>query len=157
MIRLSTPVKGESLAEAGARIRAAAPIRGDRATDEDCRIRRELINDALVAGEVQPGEHNWHTAQLVDGHVVGVWADSVDEAELDLTVWWGVRCHWVVVDPRCRLFQEYFPRGKRSAVEADHRYPLAPPRSIRDRFAPADSLLDEEIWASPRSDASIAW
>lgn len=156
MNALSMPVPGESLAEAGERIRDAAPIRGDRATDEDCRIRRELIDDTLAARKVEPRERNWHTAQLVDGHVVGVWADSTDEAELDLTVWWNVRSHWVVVDPGCRLFQEYFPRGKRSVAEADRKFPLAPPRSIPDRFAPADSLLDE-IWTpQPRPDTSIA-
>lgn len=155
MSPLSTPVEGESLAEAGERIRAAAPIRGGRATDEDCRIRRQLIDDTLAAREVEPRERNWHTAQLVDGHVVGVWADSADEAELDLTVWWSVRCHWVVVDPGCQLFREYFPRGKRSVAEADRRFPLASPRSIRDRFAPAASLLDE-IWAPSPSGTSMA-
>lgn len=154
MSQLSSPVVGESLAEPGERIRAAALIRGDRATGEECRIRRELINDTLAARAVESGTRGRPAAQLVDGHVVGVWADSADEAELDLAVCRGVRCHWVVVDPRCRLFQEYFPRGKRSAIEADRRFPLAPPRSIRDRFAPADSLLDG-IWAPPRSDASM--
>lgn len=149
------PVAGESLAEAGERIRAAALIRGERATDEDCRVRRELIDAALAARGVDPGHRNWHTAQLVDGHVVGVWAQSADEADLDLTVWWGVRCHWVVADPGCQLFHEYFPRGKRSATEADRRFPLAPPRSIRDRFAPADSLLDD-IWMPQPTDSSMA-
>ncbi|WP_442574846.1 hypothetical protein ACSBPH_13560 [Microbacterium sp. F51-2R] len=155
MSQRSTPGVGESLAEAGERIRAAAPIRGDRATAEDCRIRRELINETLAARSVESGDRDWHTAQLVDGHVVGVWAGSTDGAELDLTVWWGIRCHWVVIDPGCRRFQEYFPRGKRSAAEADRRFPLAPSRSIRDRFAPAESLLDG-IWAPTRSDASMA-
>lgn len=148
-------VADESLAEAGERIRDAAPIRGERATDEDCRIRRELIEAALAARGVDPGHRNWHTAQLVDGHVVGVWAESADEAELDLTVWWGVCCHWVVADPGCQLFHEYFPKGKRSAAEADRRFPLAQPRSIRDRFAPADSLLDD-IWRPQPTDSSLA-
>lgn len=155
MNTLREPVAGESLAEAGERIRAAAPIRGERATDEDCRIRRELIDVALAARRVDSGDRNWHTAQLADGHVVGVWAQSADEAELDLTVWWDVRCHWVVADPGCRLFHEYFPEGKRSASEADRRFPLAPPRSIRDRFAPADSLL-EGIWMLQAIDSSLA-
>ncbi len=149
------PVAGESLAEAGDRIRDAAPIRGDRATDEDCRIRRGLIETTLAARGVEPGDRNWHTAQLADGHVVGVWARSADEAELDLTVWWGIRCHWVAADPGCRLFHQYFPKGKRSASEADRRFPLAPPRSIRDRFAPADSLLDG-IWRPQVVDSSLA-
>lgn len=155
MNALSTPVAGETLAEAGERIRNAAPIRGDRATDEDCRIRRELIETTLAARGVEPGDRSWHTAQLADGHVVGVWARSADEAELDLAVWWGIRCHWVAADPGCRLFHEYFPKGKRSASEADRRFPLAPPRSIRDRFAPADSLLDG-IWRPQVVDSSLA-
>lgn len=155
MSHRSEPAVGESLAEAGERIRAAAPIRGDRATDEDCRVRRALIDDALAARGVQPGDRNWHTAQLTDGHIVGVWALSAEEAELDLTVWWGARCHWVVADPGCLLFHEYFPKGKRSAAEADRRFPVGPPRSIRDRFAPADSLLDG-IWMSQPVDSSPA-
>ncbi len=155
MNSLSAPVAGESLAEAGERIRDAAPIRGERATDEDCRIRRELIEATLIVRGVQPVDRDWHTAQLADGHVVGVWAQSDDEAELDLTVWWGVRCHWVAADPGCRLFHEYFPKGKRSASEADRRFPLAPPRSIRDRFAPADSLLEGIRMPQP-ADSSLA-
>ena len=151
----STPAAGESLAEAGDRIRRTAPILGGRATDEDCRIRRALIDEALAVRGIHPGAHEWHTAQFVDGHVAGVWANSVEEAELDLTVWWGVRCHWVTVDPQCLLFHEYFPRGKRSAAEADRRFPLAPPRTLRDRFAPAHSLLDG-IWAPPASATSFA-
>ena len=149
------PAGVENLAEAGERIRDAAPIRGERATDEDGRIRRGLIEATLAARGIDPGARNWHTAQLVDGHVVGVWAQSADEAGLDLTVWWGVRCHWVAADPGCRLFHEYFPKGKRTASEADRCFPLAPPRSIRDRFAPADSLL-EGIWMPQPADSSLA-
>lgn len=149
------PVAGESLAGAAKRIRDAAPIRGERATDEDCRIRCELIEATLTVRGAEPGDRNWHTAQLTDGHVVGVWAESADEAELDLTVWWGVRCHWVVADPGCQLFHEYFPKGKRSAAEADRRFPLAPPRGIRDRFAPAYSLLDG-TWMPQGVDSSLA-
>lgn len=149
------PSAGESLGEAGERIRSAAPIRGDRATDEDCRIRRALIDEALAVRGIHPGAHEWHTAQLVDGHVVGVWANSVEEAELELTAWWGARCHSVTADPQCLLFYEYFPKGKRSATEADRCILLAPPRALRDRFAPADSLLDG-IWLPPASTASVA-
>lgn len=151
----STPAAGESIAEAGERIRRTAPILGGRATDEDCRIRRALIDEALAVRGIHPGAHEWHTAQLVDGHVAGVWANSVEEAELELTVWWGTRCHWVAVDPQCLLFHEYFPRGKRSAAEADRRFPIAPPRTLRDYFAPADSLLDG-IWSSSASATPLA-
>lgn len=142
MNSLAADAEVESIAEAGERIRHAAPILGDRATDEECRTRRAMIDEALVARGIHRGAHEWHTAQLVDGHLVGVWANAVEEAKLDLTVWWGVRCHWVIADPQCLLFHEYFPKAKRSAAEADRRFPLAPPRTLRDRFAPADSLLD---------------
>lgn len=142
---LSGPVPGETLAEAGQRIRDAAPIRGDRATDEDCRARRALIDDTLAARGIRPGARAWHTAQLGDARVAGVWANSVEEAELELTVWWGIRCHWIRPDPDCRLFDEYYPKGKRAATDANRRFPLGPPRRTRDRFAPASSLIDD-IW-----------
>lgn len=143
-----TPVPGETLAEAGLRIRDAAPIRGDRATDADCQLRRELIGDTLTTRGIRPGVHVWHTAQLTNGHVTGVWADSIEEAELELTVWWACACHWVRPDSDARLLQEYFPKGKHSTAEASRRFPLGPPRAIRDRFAPATSLLDG-IWTAP--------
>lgn len=149
------PSAGESLGEAGERIRSAAPILGDRATDDDCRIRRAMIDEALAVRGIHPGAHEWHTALLVDGHVAGVWVNSVEEAELELTVWWGTRCHWVTADPQCLLFHEYFPKGKRSAAEADRRFPLAPPRTLRDRFASAESLLDG-IWPPTASATSVA-
>lgn len=142
---LSSPVPGETLAEAGQRIRDAAPIRGDRATDEECRARRELIADTLTAHITRPGARAWHTAQLGDGHVAGVWANSVEEAELELTVSWGIRCHWIHPDPDCRLLAQYYPKGKRSATDSDRRFPLGPPRRTRDGFAPVSSLLDD-IW-----------
>lgn len=155
MIARRTPSADESLAEVGERIRSAAPIRGDRATDEDCGIRRALIDEALAVRGIHPVEREWHTAQLVDGHVVGVWTNSVEEAELDLTIWWGVQCHWVTVDPQCLLFHEYLQNGKRSAAEANRRFPLAPPRTLRDHFAPAESLLDG-IWSPTTSATSVA-
>lgn len=154
MSSLAAAAEGESIAEAGERIRRTAPILGDRATDEDCTIRRALIDEALAVRGIHPGAHEWRNAQLIDGHVAGVWANSVEEAELDLTVWWGMRCHWVTADPQCLLFREYFPEGKRSTADAERRFALAPPRALRDRFAPANSLLDG-IWSPPAS-ASVA-
>lgn len=147
--------EGESIAEAGERLRRAAPVRGDRATDDDCRIRRALIDEALAVRGIHPGAHERHTAQFADGHVAGVWANSVEEAELELTAWWGARCHSVTADPQCLLFYENFPKGKRSATEADRCILLAPPRASRDRFALADSLLDG-IWSPPASATSVA-
>ncbi|MGC5224880.1 hypothetical protein ACPW96_20135 [Micromonospora sp. DT81.3] len=138
----STPVSGETLAEAGERIRAACPIQGATATNDECRNRSDLIDETLQARGVQSGVHAWHTAQLDDGHIAGVFANSLEEAELDLTIWWGERCHWVVADPHCRVFHEYFPKRKRSAATANTRFPLGPPRRARDQFAPTQSLLE---------------
>lgn len=152
---LALSAEGGSLAEAGERSRSAAPIHGDRATDEDCRIRRALIDETLAARGIHSGAHEWHTVQLAAGHVSAVWAHSVEEAELDLTVWWGTRCPWVTADPQCLIFHEYFPKGKRSAAEADRRFPIAPPRALRDRCAPAESLLDG-MWSPTASATSVA-
>lgn len=151
MTPMSEPVPGETLAEAGERIRSAVPIRGDRATDADCRDRRRLIDDTLAARDVQPGARVWHTAQLIDGRIAGVWARSAEEAELSLTVWWDVPCHWVRPDPDARLHREYFPRGKRSATEADRRFPLTLPRHVRDQFAPTDALFDATVLPGGRA------
>ena len=139
---LSAPVPGETLAEAGERIRAACPILGATATNEECHTRRELITDTLDARGVRPGPHTWHTAQLLDGHVVGVFADSPEEAEIDLTVWWGRRCHWVIPDPQCQVLHEYVPASNRGATAGAPRFPVGPPRRPRDQFAPTPSLLD---------------
>lgn len=146
---LSAPVPSESLADAGERIRAACPIQGASATNDECRDRRELINDTLHARGIRPGEHSWHTAQLIDGHIAGVFADSPEEAELDLTVWWGQRCHWVAPDPGCRVFHEYFPKAQRSAEIANTQFPLGRPRQPRDQFAPTQSLVDG--WGAPQA------
>lgn len=145
---LSAPISGETLAEAGERIRAACPIQSATATNDECRNRRELIDETLQArGVVQSVVHAWHTAQLDDGHIAGVFANSPEEAELDLTIWWGERCHWVIADPHCRVFHEYFPQSKRSAGTSNTRFPLGPPRRPRDQYAPMQSLL--EGWTAP--------
>jgi len=141
------PRPDESLAEAGERIRAACPVQGATATDEECHIRRDLVAATLAARGVTTRAHVWHTAQLIDGRVVGVSAGSVEEAEIDLTIWWELRCHWVIADPESRVFHAYFPRGKRSAAHADRRFALARPRQPHDEFAPSSSLLDG-IWTA---------
>lgn len=145
MTGMSTPVQGESLADAGERIRAACPVQDATATNEECRIRGELVAATLAARGVRAGMHAWHTAQLTDGRVVGVSAGSVEEAEINLTIWWEHRCHWVIAEPDPRTFQAYFPCGKRSAADADRRFTVARPRHPHDEFAPASSLLDG-IW-----------
>lgn len=135
------PVPGETLAEAGERIRAAIPIRGRAATNDECLARRLAIDATLAAHRVWARERQWHTAQLVDGRIAGVWARSTEEAELDLTVWFGTRCHWVLADPTCAIRHAYLPPVGR-AVDPNRRFPLGLPRRPRDQFAATDSLLD---------------
>ena len=132
----------ETPAEAAERIRGECPIVGPTATDDECRVRCELVDAALDKLGVAAGRREWHSAQMADGRVVGIWAHSVQEAEINLTVWWSRRCFWVIADPDCRVRDEYFPRGKRNAVDAAHCFPLTAPRRARDQFAPTQSLLD---------------
>lgn len=137
----TAPVPGETLADAGERIRAALPIRGRTATDDECLARRLAIDATLATRQVWHQDRQWHTAQLVDGRITGVWARSTEEAELDLTVWVGTRCAWVLSDPTYAVRNEYLPGGRR-ASDGDRRFPLGPPRRPRDQFAPTDCLLD---------------
>ena len=139
---LSAPVPDETLAEAGERIRAACPIRGATATNDECRNRRELIDDTITTRGIASAAYIWHTAQLADGHVVGVFAGSAAEAEIDITVWCGGRCHWVVADPDCRILHAYHPGSKRTASDVRRSFPLGRPRRSADQFAPQSSLLD---------------
>ncbi len=152
-IASTSPVAGESLAEAAERISSAIPIRAQTATNEECAARRDAIDATLIARCVWQRERCWHTAQLVDGQIAGVWARSTEEAELDLTVWFGTRCHWVIADPVHAVRAEYFPHGIRRHTDACRRFPLAPPRRPRDQFAAADSLLEQlgpaDNWPGP--------
>lgn len=142
MKQFTAPVPGESLAEAAERIRDAVPIEGDTATDLECRWRRQMIDATLAARGVVGRTYEWHTTQLDDGRIAGVFAESTDEAELALTVWWRIRCHWVIADPTGLVRAEYLPGGTRTAANADRCFPLGPPRRVRDQFATAESLLD---------------
>ncbi len=135
--------ESESLAEAAERIRRAVPIGGSTATNEECALRQDLVDAALRDRHVVAGASAWHTAQLVDGRVVGVFANSAEEAELELSIWWASSCHWVVEDPECRVLDEYRVVGR--AGSAQRRFPLRSPRTPRDHFAPAASLLDDPV------------
>lgn len=137
----TVPVERETLAEAGQRIRDAIPIRSETASEEECAARRLAIDATLAARRVWLQERQWHTAQLADGQIVGVWARSTEEAELDLTVWFGQPCHWVIADPTLAVRGEYSPASLRRSQDAGRRFPLTPPRRPRDQFSPADSLL----------------
>lgn len=151
----TVPVAGETLAEAGERIRAAIPIRAQTATNDECTARRLAIEATLAAHRVWQQPRTWFTAQLEDGQIAGVWAQSSEEAELDLTVWFGTRCHWVIADPNHAVRAEYLPRGIRNPRDAHARYPLAPPRRPRDAFAPLTSLLEPLGSTSQRSGPTL--
>lgn len=135
------PVPGESLAEAGERIRTAIPIRGAAATADEHEARSLAADAALSAHRVRPRERAWHTAQLVDGRIAGIWARSTDEAELHLTIWRSQRCNWVVADPAGEVRAEYFPRSRRMTPGVGRAFPLAPPRRPRDPFTTQNSHL----------------
>lgn len=138
----TAPVDGETIAEAATRIRTAIPIQLDTATEAECRARRDAIEDTLTARAVWRRERAWHSAQLGDGQIAGVWAHSTEEAELQLSVWWGKPCHWVIADPDLRVRAEYLPNGTHTAATAGRRFPLAPPRRPRDQYAAASPLFD---------------
>ncbi len=53
MTGMSTPEQGESLAEAGERIRTACPVQGATASNEECRIRAALVAATLAARGVE--------------------------------------------------------------------------------------------------------
>ena len=148
------PVEGETLAEAGQRIRDAIPIRSQTATEKECAARRLAIDATLAARRVWNRERLWHTAQLADGQIVGVWARSTEEAELDLTVWSGQPCHWVIADRTLAVGGEYFPAGIRRPQDADRRFPLTPPRRPRDQFSPTASLPTSRT--APNHGATLA-
>lgn len=130
-----------SLAEMAAWIRQMRPIVGATATEEDCKVRRALVEHVVRTRTVWHGDYQWHTAQLSDGTIAGVSANSCEEAELSISVWRAVDCIWVVRDAHLDVFHEYFPRGKRSTADANTVFPVGPPRRPRDQFAPAESLM----------------
>ncbi|WP_295575017.1 hypothetical protein [uncultured Microbacterium sp.] len=133
----TVPVPGETLAEAGQRIRAAMPIRGHTASGDECLARRLAIDATLATHRVWQRERQWHTA-LIDGRITGVWAGSPEEAELDLTVRHGTRCHWVIADPTSAISNEYLPGGRRASAP-HRRFTLGPPCRARDKFTPTNS------------------
>lgn len=135
------PPVDASLSIAAAWIREMCPITGATATDQECRIRGDLINAELKRRRVAEHDQVWFTAQLASGRVVGSWAESPESAELSISVWWAEDCHWVVPDPDQRYRREHFTNGVRAPAEQDRSFPLGPPRRPRDRFAPTESLL----------------
>lgn len=143
----------ETLGHVAERIRIAVPIAGATATDDECAKRRDLLRAALRSRGIEAGQNLWRTAQLVDGRIVGVFANSKEEAELQLGIWWASSCHWVVDDPECRVLDEYRLVGRSKGAE--QVFPLGPPRTPRNRFAPAASLLDDLFL--PGREPGLGW
>lgn len=139
MVAISEPVPGETIAAAAKRIRTDHPILGDHATDADCTLRHLACHLTLTAMNVDTGlNRHWYTAQLATGHIAGVWAHGPAAAELDLSVWWEQDCAWVVEDDDLRIRHCYF----RGAPNANHTFPVGPPRTPPHHFAPTTSLLE---------------
>lgn len=82
-----------------------------------------LCTAALAVWGVQAGERRWWTIQHEHGTVGGCWAHSVEEAVLFEAVWCGVVA-WCVQDDGLEVHRRYFPKGKRSTVEAVHGFPV---------------------------------
>lgn len=148
------PGARESVADAAARIRDMQPIAGGSATDEECAVRRDLIELTLATWGVRAGKRCWFTGQLVTGRIVGVWAQSEVEAELDLSVWWAQPCLWVVPDPDLRVRNEHLPRTA-AGGGAERVFPAGPPRTPRDRFAPATPLWTDDTVAPESASLGI--
>lgn len=107
-----------TLWEAAQRVSAAAN-HGDRATNESVRrewdaSNRELIVLGLPAvdhyGPSTPG-HAWWTAQNNEGRIVGVWAESYEQAVIHLGASWNSPIVWCIADTDLEVRNRY-PRGK---------------------------------------------
>lgn len=83
-------------------------------------IGREL-NEWRAGRDIETTNHCWRTAQLVDGRIVGQWAETNLEAQVGIEVWWGSAVHWIVPDPDCVVHDRYLTNistGKTRSDEA---------------------------------------
>ena len=88
----------------------------ERATNESIRREWEALDAELTTlgvptydrhGPSTPG-HAWWTAQTTSGRIIGRWAESFEEAALELSLAWDEQLAWCVPD---------------TALDIDHRYP----------------------------------
>jgi hypothetical protein len=140
-----------SLGELAEQIRIAVPIAGTTATDGECSKRRALVDAALRSRGIESGHRAWRTAQLVDGRVVGVFANSREEAELQLVIWWGSRCHWVGDDPECRVLMSIAESGGRSRRSSASRSAGRGHPAIVSRRRHPSSTICSSLAAGPVS------
>lgn len=82
--------------------------------------------------ETEPPVHCWRTAQLVDGRIVGQWAETNLEAQVGVEVWWGAAVHWIVPDPECIIHDRYLTNVSSGKTRSDEA------RTFALTDAPAD-------------------
>lgn len=114
---------GSALADVARAIRAAVPIAGDSATNDECATRDALVEGVLETLDVPAGPRAWWTVVAEDqpGELVpvfgGVWASSFDEAVIEVVLWRpefdGRHLERIVVDDGCRLHAELTERRRK--------------------------------------------
>lgn len=107
-----------TLWEAAQRVSTAAN-HGDRATNESVRREWDASNRELVALGLPAVDHHgpstpgraWWTAQNDEGRIVGIWAESYEEAVIHLGASWTSPIVWCLADTDLEIRNRY-PRGK---------------------------------------------
>lgn len=108
----------EELWDAAQRVRTFAN-HGNQATNESVRREWDASNRELVALGIAPVDHHgpstpgraWWTAQNSEGRIIGVWAESYEQAVIDLGSAWDAPIVWCVTDTALTIRNRY-PRGK---------------------------------------------
>ncbi|MBC9954922.1 hypothetical protein ICM05_09755 [Leucobacter sp. cx-42] len=81
-------------------------------------VGREL-NAWREGRDTEPPRHCWRTAQVVDGRIVGQWAETNLEAQVGIEVWWGSAVHWIVPDPESVIHDRYLTNVSTGATRSD--------------------------------------
>ena len=91
----------------------------ERATNETVRREWAAIDAELIRLGIPTRDRHgasgpgcaWWTAQNEGGRIIGIWAESYEEAVIELTTSWGERIVWCVTDTGLEVRNRY-PRGK---------------------------------------------
>lgn len=129
-------------------LRAVSP-RPLRATNESVRREWDAINAELVALGIPTVDHyaatasrTWWTAQNDAGRVMGMWADSWEEAVITLGLSWGAPIRWCVDDRGLEVAKRYKPHGNRNETDRDRAFEVTDEPIPGPEFAPTTSLLE---------------
>lgn len=97
-------------------------------TNKTCAALAAEIDAWLAVNDRSRPERSWWTAQLEDGRIVGVWATTELEAQMDVEVWWGDAVHWIVRDPGSAVHVRYLTDASSPAsrTAAARTFPLTP-------------------------------